>query len=290
MSRHQFAIALFGSFVVPFQPMPKSSSPAVVDLRMTAANPTKQEWDVERYQAQHSFVYKYGQSLTELVDSKPGQRVLDIGCGTGELTAELASTGATLIGMDADPQMVAQAQAQYPDVTFQTGDMRDFRVEEPVDVLFSNAALHWIPGKDIAQAVACMAKSIKPGGRFVVEFGGKGNVQKIVEACQEELLDKHGSRFECPWYFPSISEFTTLLDTHGIEVTSAKLFDRPTPLEDGENGLSNWIRMFASQFFSEYLDDSFLNAVNDKLRPDLHDGKQWVADYRRIRIVGRKIY
>ena len=139
------------------------------------------------------------------------------------------------------------------------------------------------------QAVSCMAQAIQTGGRFVVEFGGKGNVEKIVKACQEVLLDKHGYQFECPWYFPSIAEFSTLLEGHGIEVLSAELFDRPTPLEDNKNGLSNWIRMFASQFFSDYLDDSFLEAVNDKLRADMFDGTQWMADYRRIRIIGRKV-
>lgn len=267
------------------------SNPTIPTATRCYTNPTNQEWDVERYQSHYSFVYQYGRSLlTELVDASSEQTILDIGCGTGELTAELfAWTNATIIGMDADHSMITRAKKMHPNITFRIGDMRDFHVEEPVDVVFSNAALHWIPKIHIDQAVSCMADTMKQGGRFIVEFGGTGNVHTIITACQDVLWDRHQYDFECPWYFPSIAEFSTLLEKHGIEVLSAELFDRPTVLEDGEHGLSNWIRMFAGQFFAEYLDEAFLTAVNDKLYADMFDGKQWTADYRRIRITGRKL-
>lgn len=277
------------------------------------------QWDVDRYQNQHSFVWQYGSSLVELVQPVTAageqQRILDIGCGTGELTHALAlantittdnnnndndstststdKNGTTrpihVIGMDADPSMVAKAQQQFPNLEFFQGDARSFTVDQPVDVVFSNAALHWIPAVDAKRAVACMANALKPGGRFVVEFGGKGNVQQVVQATLEAMdLPDTAS----PWFFPSISEYTSMLEQHGIEVTTALLFDRPTVLNDGEEGLSNWLRMFGDTFFEALNNaetEQVLAQVNAKLRPTMFDGTQWTADYRRIRIIGRKV-
>jgi trans-aconitate methyltransferase len=278
---------------------------------------TKQ-WDVDRYQAQHSFVWQYGASLIDIAKPMAGERILDVGCGTGELTAKLAaqcgvagaaetqssstslpSTATTIIGMDADASMIAKAQEQFPHLQFFQGDIRNFELssetdsDSRVDLLFSNAVLHWVPERKIDDAVRSMARALKPGGRFVVEFGGKGNVGKIVRACQDVIRESKGLECPNPWYYPSISEFTSALEKHGIEVTSAELYDRPTLLDDGENGMSNWIRMFGSKFleYQSTEDDivQFLVDVNDKLRPYLFDATQWTADYRRIRIVGRKI-
>jgi SAM-dependent methyltransferase len=152
-------------------------------------------------------------------------------------------------------------------------------------VVFSNAALHWIPPNDVDRAVASMAAALKPSGRFIVEFGGKDNVKSIVRATLQVLdLQKSAS----PWYFPSIANFTSILERHDIEVTTALLFDRPVVLEDG---LSNWLRMFGNKFFKDLSQDEVervLVQIHDKLRPFLFDGEQWTADCRRIRVVGRK--
>jgi trans-aconitate methyltransferase len=156
------------------------------------------------------------------------------------------------MGMDADPAMVAQARKQFPEQTFFQGDIRNFVLDEPVDVVFSNAALHWIPPHEVEPAVASMAAALKPGGRFVAEFGGKDNVESIVRATLQVLnLTESAS----PWYFPSIANFTSILERHGIEVTTALLFDRPVLLQDGEDGLSNWLRMFGNKFFEDLSQD-----------------------------------
>jgi SAM-dependent methyltransferase len=191
--------------------------------------------------------------------------------------------------MDADPNMIQQAQANFPQATFFQGDARKFTLPQPpVDVIFSNAALHWIPSADMDRTMACLAKSLKSGGRFVVELGGNGNVQKIVAALQQVLHDRHDVTFDCPWYFPTIADFTQHMDNNGIEAQSAVLYDRPTVLEDGDEGMNHWLRMFAGQFVGSYLDEATLVAVNDKLRHDLYNGQQWTADYRRLRVIGRK--
>jgi hypothetical protein len=117
-------------------------------------------------------------------------------------------------------------------------------------------------------------------------------VDYIVRAVQEVLFNKLNIVRPNPWYFPSIGEYSTLLERHGIEVTLAELYDRPTLLEDGEQGLTNWIRMFGNSFLeglSEHDTTVVLASVNDKLRSALFDGEQWTADYRRLRIIGRKL-
>lgn len=173
---------------------------------------------------------------------------------------------------------------QFPDLRFFVGDCRDFIVDEPFDAIFSNAALHWVRAGDAERSVIAMSRALKPGGRFVVEFGGKGNIQRVEQA----LLDVAGPS---PWYFPSISEYSSLLEKHGIEVLSANLYDRPTPLENGDDGIRNWIRMFGNSFFDGKSEDEIeelLGVVEEKLRPHLYDGARWTADYRRIRIVGKR--
>jgi trans-aconitate methyltransferase len=140
--------------------------------------------------------------------------------------------------MNADPAIVVQAQKQFPEQTFFQGDVRNFVLDEAVDVVFSHAALHFIPPHDVDRAVASMAAGLKPGGRFSVEFGGKDNVKSIVRATLQVLdLPESAS----PWYFPSIANFTSILERHEIQVTTALLSDRPVLLEDGEDGLSNWL-------------------------------------------------
>jgi trans-aconitate 2-methyltransferase len=245
-------------------------------------------WDVARYEGRHSFVWRQAQDLVELLSPQPGERVLDLGCGTGHLTARIAARGAWVIGMDASPAMVEQARRNYPDLHFLVGDARDFRFSEPFDAVFSNAVLHWI--KEQERAVACIVEALRPGGRLVAELGAKGNVASIVTALQETLgerglpLPPGGS----PWYFPGLGEYVALLERMGLEVVLAHLFDRPTPLEGGEEGLRQWLAMFAGDFLAplpEARRDEVVQAVEERLRPRLFRDGTWVADYRRLRVV-----
>jgi trans-aconitate 2-methyltransferase len=173
---------------------------------------------------------------------------------TGELTNEIAQKGGamiTVIGLDDDPSMVKRAQEQqlFPNAEFVQADVRNFELEQGavVDAIVSNAALHWVNNKDADdQAVAAMARALKPGGRFVVEFGGKGNVGRIVEASLQVLGRPSPTTMDAknPWYFPKIGEYASLLEEHGIEVISTSLYDRPTLLEEGDKGMRNWLKMF----------------------------------------------
>jgi trans-aconitate methyltransferase len=248
-------------------------------------------WDPDRYDGDHAFVYEYGEDVLGLLAPEPGERVLDLGCGTGHLTAEMSASGAEVVGLDSSVEMLETARVDHPDLQFVRGDAQDFAIgdplpaDEPFDAVFSNATLHWMDDPDAA--FESVAGALRQGGRFVGEFGGKGNVEAIVEAVAAEL-EARGYEAENPWYFPSVGEFASTLEGHGFEVRRAELFDRPTELEGGEEGLRSWLSMFGDSLLSPVEGDEredVLAAVEDRLRPTQFEDGSWVADYRRLRFV-----
>jgi trans-aconitate 2-methyltransferase len=245
-------------------------------------------WDAGLYDRSHSFVWKHGESLLELLAPKAGERILDLGCGTGHLTAKIAEQGAHVVGIDMAVSMIDEARRSYSHIHFEVGDARSFRLAEPVDAVFSNAVLHWV--KEPRRAIECLVRALKPGGRFVAEFGGKGNVQAIVAALVSVCAKTGSGPFESPWYYPGIGEYATLLEQAGLEVSYAVLFDRPTPLE-GEGGLRHWVEMFANDVLARVAAgqrEAFLQQVEEELRPILYRDGTWIADYRRLRVVARR--
>ncbi|WP_254272485.1 class I SAM-dependent methyltransferase [Haloarcula marina] len=250
------------------------------------------EWDPDDYDDDHGFVHEYGEDLLTLLDPEPGQRILDLGCGTGHLTAAIADSGADVLGIDAAPEMVERAREEYPDCRFEHADAREYAPEAPFDAVFSNAALHWIPGDDHDAVLETVADALTDDGRFVAEFGGRGNVARIVAALDAELGER-GYDVATPWYFPSVGEYAPRLEAHGMEVTFARLFDRPVELEDGPDGLRNWVGMFGDEFFADVDEterEAVLDGVEDRLREPLFDAatETWTADYRRIRFVAER--
>ena len=169
----------------------------------------------------------------ELLAARAGERILDLGCGTGALTAELAASGAELLGVDRSPEMIAEARKKFPHLRFEVCDARTLQFSNEFDAVFSNAALHWIP--EAERVIHGVARALKPGGRFVAEFGGKGNVRNVVTAIDTAFaelgISANGAN---PWFYPSIAEYASLLEKHHLEVREAALFERPTKLEDGE--------------------------------------------------------
>jgi trans-aconitate methyltransferase len=145
------------------------------------------QWDSSLYDDRHSFVWKKSADLIELLALQPGERTLDLGCGTGHLTASIAERGAEVIGLDASPSMVAQARQNYPKLKFVLADARDFRFDTPFDAVFSNAALHWVP--EAERVIESVARALKPGGRFVLEMGGKGNIARLTDAFESVLRE-----------------------------------------------------------------------------------------------------
>lgn len=252
-------------------------------------NRMEQRWDAEHYDERIGFVSRLGQSLIGLLQPKPAERILDLGCGTGDLTHQISLSGAVVTGLDCSETMIAKAKEKYPELRFVEADGETFRLEEgeaPYDAVFSNAALHWMQKPD--KAIESVWLSLRPGGRFVAEFGGFGNVGAIIQALTS-AVESYGVPVEkrYPWYFPSIGEYASLLEKQGFAVGYAELYDRPTPLDGGERGLRHWLAAFAGTFFaglSEAEKEEVCLRCEAGLRPKLYDGKQWIADYRRIRI------
>jgi trans-aconitate methyltransferase len=185
--------------------------------------------------------------------------------------------------------MIEMARSTYPELEFLIADARNFSFTDPFDAIFSNATLHWVqPAESV---VRCISTSLKTGGRFVAEFGGKGNVATIITAAQQSFRELANSEVDFGWYFPSIGEYASLLEQYGLAVRSAILFERPTPLEDGEKGLRTWFHMFGDRVFHHLPDavrEQVLERTEEKARPHLFQGEQWFADYVRLRIVASK--
>jgi trans-aconitate methyltransferase len=255
-----------------------------------APSTARQSWDAELYEARHSFVWRLGEGVVELLKPQPGERILDLGCGTGQLTKKIAERGAEVLGLDSSPAMVGQARQNYPELCFVLHDAAALNFENEFDAVFSNAALHWM--LDAQAVIRGIARALRPGGRFVAEMGGKGNTQTVVHSIKHVLSKYHNGPLPASrHYYPSVSEYASVLETHGLEVRIAQLFDRATPLE-GEAGMHTWITQFKRYYFEvlpKTLQRQALDEVVAELRASLHDEQGWHADYRRLRIQAVKI-
>jgi SAM-dependent methyltransferase len=236
----------------------------------------KTHWNPEQYQSRHSYVYQFGEAVVDLLAPQAGERILDLGCGSGQLTSKIAREGTTVIGLDLSPDMIAQARANFAAIEFQQGDASNFHFDQPFDAIFSNAVLHWV--KDQEGVARSAATALKPGGRFVAEMGGHGNV----EAIKSTILEVLGP-VSLPWTFPSIAESAAILERNGLEVQFATLFDRPTPVE-GEDGMENWLAMYANSV----VNPDAAKVIAAKLRSRLYRDGVWTMDYRRLRFVAVK--
>ena len=254
---------------------------------MNKTSTSNNNWNSSLYQEKHAFVWHYGENLLQILNPQPNERILDLGCGTGQLTEKIAEADAEVIGIDSAPEMIEKAKQNYPNIKFQVVDARNFQLSQPVDAVFSNATLHWIPEADAV--ISSISKSLKMGGRFIAEFGGKGNIESIVKALYaalEEIGFDNPSILN-PWYFPSISEYAAKLEKQGFEVVYSNLFYRQTLLQDKDAGLANWIKMFGGNFFTGLSEEEIsqvINNVEKQLKPKLYQQGNWFADYRRIQV------
>jgi trans-aconitate methyltransferase len=249
------------------------------------------EWDAKLYNAKHDFVWKYGSDVVALLDPRADERILDLGCGTGHLTAQIAESGARVTGVDRSAEMVAAARLAYPNLKFEISDARKLAFRDEFDAVFSNATLHWIHEPELV--LQGVWRALCKGGRFVAELGGKGNIrnmQGVFDRALVELGAGYAGEVQ-PWYYPSVSEYASLAEKNGFEVRFITLFDRPTGLADGAAGMRNWIAMFGADYLEkagEARREEFLGRVEEILRPKLFRDGQWWADYRRLRLVAYK--
>jgi trans-aconitate methyltransferase len=240
-----------------------------------------QSWDPKAYACNAYFVSDLGHDVVELLHPRAGQRILDLGCGDGTLALALAQAGASVLGVDSSPEFIAAARARGVDARVMDAEHLAFTAE--FDAVFSNAALHWM--RDADAVIAGVRCALKPGGRFVGEFGGHGNVAAIRRALIAVLKGRgiNGAALS-PWYFPTAEEYREKLEAHAFEVETIRIIPRPTPLPTDMRG---WLETFAGAFLAE-IDEAerplVLDEVTSLLAPSLRDaGGRWIADYVRLR-------
>ena len=247
-------------------------------------------WDAAEYDSCGTFVWEHGTDLVEMLAPRPCDRVLDVGCGTGHLTARIAESGADVLGIDASESMVLQARSNYPHLRFEVLDALAMKLGPEFDAVFSNAVLHWITEPDVA--ASGIFNALKPGGRFVAEFGGRGNISTIIKAVHRARERIRARPIEhVPWYFPSAGEYAALLERLGFTVTYARLFDRPTRLGEGDGTMMTWLKMFGEPLLNDLTEsqrDIVCGIAEDALRATMLDDGVWVADYVRLRVVAEK--
>ncbi len=242
-------------------------------------------WSSERYASTARFVSDLGQPVLELLGQVAGQRVLDLGCGDGILTARLAEAGADVLGIDSSPDMVAAARGRGIDAVL--ADAHELPFKREFDAVFSNAALHWMTQPD--RVIAGVGRVLKPGGRFAGEFGGMGNVAAIRTAIIA-VLREFGVETDLRqiWYFPTPDDYAARLERGGFDVEEITLIPRPTPVEAG---IEAWLATLAAPaigLVAEAERPKALSAIADLLAPALRDeAGVWRADYVRLRFLAR---
>ena len=244
-----------------------------------------EKWDPDLYERSFGFVSAYGNEVLDLLDPQPGERILDLGCGDGVLTARIAATGARVTGLEADPRLAAAARGRGIAVIEQ--DAHAAFGTDAWDAVFSNAALHWM--RDPETVLTNIARALRPGGRLVAEQGGFGNVAAIVTALHA-ALEAAGAPLPdpFPWDFPSPTGQRQRLAAAGLEPVEVALIPRPTPLP---TGMAGWLETFADPFLTGLPADTAAAIRADTLRRlgALHDPAEgWIADYMRLRFIARR--
>ena len=247
---------------------------------LTSAAVSTSKWDAGDYARVGSFVAELGGAALDLLDPKPGERILDVGCGEGTLTKRVLERGATVLGIDNSPQMIAAARANGVDALLLAAEDMQFFAE--FDAAFSNAALHWVLEKE--QAARAIFRALKPGSRFAGEMGGEGNLEKLREALDEELIIRgYVPPVEASNWYASPDEFARVYEAADFDEIDARLIERPTPIE---HGVAEWVTTFRRGWLDraqvpENERAEIAAAIADRVGSN-------VADYVRLRFIMRK--
>jgi len=245
----------------------------------------RQVWDTEAYGQNGAFVHQLAEGVVEWLAARAGERILDLGCGDGQLTLRIAASGAEVTGVDASAQMVAAARGRGVDVIEGNAERLPFS-DRSFDAVFSNAALHWVRDQDAMMAE--VHRVLKPGGRFVAEMGGHGNVAAIRVALMA-VLERHGfaGREDGVNYYPTAEAYTQRLERHGFAVVRMALIPRPTQL--AESGMAGWLRTFRNGVLDalpEAMQETVVEETTALLATALRDeAGNWIADYVRLRFI-----
>ena len=251
-------------------------------------------WSPGDYSRHGAFVPELGRPVVDLLAPKPGELILDVGCGDGALTAHIAEAGARVIGLDSSSDMVEAARARGLDAFVADAETLGLPAQADrfgqFDAIFSNAALHWMLD---ARAVAWgIFSALCPGGRFVGELGGVGNLAQLRSALRDVLVER-GYRMPDvdPSWYPAADEFRSIYSEAGFTDIQIQLIERPTTLPSGHAG---WVKTFRSGLLDvamvpQWEREAIALAVEDRVAARLRrpDGSHF-ADYVRLRFAMAK--
>ncbi len=245
------------------------------------------QWDAQRYVSEAGFVPAMARDLIDVLAPRAGERILDLGCGDGALTALLAAAGARVLGIDSSPEQIGIAVGRGLDALVMDAGKLPF--EAQFEAVFSNAALHWMLDADVV--ARGIFRSLKPGGRLVAEMGGAGNVASIVAALEAALRRRDINPAPLnPWYFPTPAQHAGLLEGAGFSVRQLQYFKRPTPFA---RDVGDWLSLMAVPFLgvlpAGMARKQLVDEVRETLQPTLLDPDGvWQLDYVRLRFVAEK--
>jgi trans-aconitate methyltransferase len=240
-----------------------------------------QHWSASDFAKNGQFIQDMAGPIFALLAPKPGERILDLGCGDGTLTAEIEAAGADVLGLDSSPELLAVARMKG--LSVKRADAHELDYVQEFDAVFSNAALHWMQEPELV--VEGVARALRPGGRFVGELGGHGNVASIATALRAVVKVHGGDPAQAVrWYFPTMEEYGALLSSHGFSVREMALVPRSTPLKGDMQG---WLGTFCRFFFDRFEEperSNVMEEVLELLKPALCDTQgRWTVNHIRLR-------
>lgn len=250
-------------------------------LAAQAAPRMLQHWSASDFAKNGRFIQDMAGPIFALLAPKPGERILDLGCGDGTLTAEIEAAGADVLGLDISAELLAVARMKG--LSVKRADAHELDYVQEFDAVFSNAALHWMEAPDLV--IDGVARALRPGGRFIGELGGHGNVAAIATALRAVVMARGGDPKQAVhWYFPTMEEFGALLSSHGFIVRDMALVPRSTPLKGDMEG---WLGTFCRFFFDRFEEPERSDVMEDTLellRPSLCDTQgRWTVNHIRLR-------
>jgi trans-aconitate methyltransferase len=257
-----------------------------IEMIFSCAMSQTTSWNPENYAKNARFVAELGESLLGLLEPRPQEMILDLGCGDGALTEKITALGAVVYGVDASPAQIWACKKRGVRVLVMDGHWLGF--QPCFNAVFTNAALHWMTQPE--KVLAGVRHALKGGGRFVGEFGGQGNVDTIRSAIHRELRRCGVEPLAVdPWYTPSVTEYSELLTRAGFSIETIDLFPRPTKLP---GALLDWLEIFAQPFIHAVPSTNraaFIEKISKEVELTLRDSDgNWFVDYVRLRFKAMK--